>query len=93
MRFAFDPAKSRKLRADPDRGIGFEEAQILFDFAYYDDRLSEVPPQFQATGWVNGKLYTLIYEIRQDLQGEYLWLVTLWQATREERKHYAEYWR
>lgn len=30
MRFSFDPQKSKRLKANPKRGIGFEEAQSLF---------------------------------------------------------------
>jgi hypothetical protein len=30
MRFEFDPRKSEKLRKNPQRGIGFEEAQEIF---------------------------------------------------------------
>jgi hypothetical protein len=30
MRFGFDPGKSKRLRANPRRGIGFEEARELF---------------------------------------------------------------
>lgn len=29
MRFSFDPQKSKRLRMNPRRGIGFEEAQEL----------------------------------------------------------------
>lgn len=31
MRFDFDPAKSLLLRSNSKRGIGFEEAQALFE--------------------------------------------------------------
>jgi len=30
MRFNFDARKSKRLRANPKRGIGFEEAQEIF---------------------------------------------------------------
>jgi uncharacterized DUF497 family protein len=30
MRFAFDAQKSKRLRANPKRGIGFEKAQQIF---------------------------------------------------------------
>ena len=36
------------------------------------------------------RLYTLIFEIREDEEGEFYHLVTLWKATREERKLYEE---
>jgi uncharacterized DUF497 family protein len=37
MRFHFDPRKSQRLRANPHRGIGFEEAQEIFARSYYLD--------------------------------------------------------
>jgi uncharacterized DUF497 family protein len=52
MRFSFDPRKSKRLRANPKRGIGFEEAQELFARPYWLDRRSDVPEQFLAVGWV-----------------------------------------
>ncbi len=90
MRFDFDPAKSSKLRANPARGIGFEEVQALFEVEYIVDRRSDDPEQFRAIGWVGAILYTVIYELRQDTSGELHHLVTLWKATKEERKAYAE---
>jgi hypothetical protein len=43
-----------------------------------------------AIGWVGDKLYSVIFEVRQDVDGEYLHLVTLWRATRNEQKLYEE---
>ena len=34
MRFAFDAQKSKRQRANPKRGIGFEEAQEIFEQPY-----------------------------------------------------------
>ena len=90
MRFHFDPEKSIRLRANPERGIGFEEVQTLFDREHITDRRSDDPEQFRAIGWVNGTLYSVIYEVRQDREGEFYHLVTLWKATKEERRAYAE---
>ena len=82
--------KSKRLRANPARGIGFEEAQALFESVYITDRRSDDPEQFRAIGWVGSTLYSVIYEVRRDKDGEYYRLVTLWKSTREERKAYAE---
>jgi uncharacterized DUF497 family protein len=51
MRFTFDPRKSERLRANPRRGIGFEEAQELFSGPYWLDQRSDVPEQYRAIGW------------------------------------------
>ena len=90
MRFDFDPAKSKLLRANPTRGIGFEEVRALFDAEHIIDRRSDDPEQFRAIGWVAGTLYSVIYEVRHDKEGEFYHLVTLWRATKEERRAYAE---
>jgi uncharacterized DUF497 family protein len=90
MRFSFDPQKSGRLRANPRRGIGFEEAQELFSRPYWLDRRSDVPEQFLAVGWVGDRLYSVIYEIREDKLGEIFHLVTLWKSTKEEIRLYEE---
>jgi len=91
MRFNFDRRKSERLRANPKRGIGFEEAQQIFTRPYYLDQRSDLPEQYRAIGWVGGRLYALIYEVREDREGEYYHLVTLWKATKEEKELYEEH--
>jgi uncharacterized DUF497 family protein len=91
MRFSFDSRKSRRLRANPRRGTGFEEARELFSKPYWLDRRSDVPEQFLAVGWVGDRLYSVIFEVREDEEGEILHLVTLWRSTKEEIRLYEEY--
>jgi uncharacterized DUF497 family protein len=90
MRFSFDLRKSKRLRANPRRGIGFEEARELFSRPYWLDQRSDVPEQFLAVGWVGARLYSVIFEVRQDEEGEILHLVTLWRSTKEEIRLYEE---
>jgi uncharacterized DUF497 family protein len=90
MRFDFDPRKSQILRSNPQRAIGFEEAQEIFTRPYYQDQRSDLPEQYRAIGWVGQRLYSLIFEVREDAEGELYHLVTLWKSTREEQKLYAE---
>lgn len=90
MRFEFDPRKSRRLRSNPRRGIGFEEAEEIFSRPYYLDQRSDMPEQWRAIGWVGSRLYSLIYEVREDEDGEFYHLVTLWQATRQEQDLYEQ---
>ena len=55
-------------------------------------RFSIIPPlQLRAIGWVRGLLYSVIFEIREDAEGEFYHLVTLWKATSAERKLYEEH--
>jgi uncharacterized DUF497 family protein len=91
MRFDFDTGKSKALRANPKRGIGFEEAQEIFSRPYYLDQRLDVPQQFRAIGWVGQRLYSVIFEVREDAEGEYFHLVTLWRATRRESELYEEH--
>jgi len=91
MRFKFDKVKSERLRNNPKRGIGFEEAQEIWQRPYYEDCRSDDPEQFRAIGWVKGTLYSVIFEVREDEEGEYYHLVTLWKATTQEKKMYEKH--
>jgi uncharacterized DUF497 family protein len=57
---------------------------------YYLDQRADLPEQYRAIGWVGTRLYTVIFEMREDSFGEYFHLVTLWKATREEQQLYEE---
>jgi len=91
MRFHFDARKSRSLRRNPRRGVGFEEVQEVFYHPYYLDQRVDLPLQHRAIGWVGIRLYTVIFEVREDAEGEFYHLVTLWKSTREERSLYEKY--
>jgi uncharacterized DUF497 family protein len=91
MRFDFDERKSRRLRANPKREIGFEEAREIFSRPYYLDQRSDLPEEYRAIGWVGERLYSVILEIREDKEGEYYHLVTLWKATKQEQQLYEEH--
>ena len=90
MRFKFDSNKSSQLKKNPKRGIDFNEVQEIWTHPYYLDQRSEVPEQFRAIGWVGGRLYSVIFEMREDQEGEYYHLVTLWKSTKEEQKLYEQ---
>jgi len=90
VRFKFDKKISERLRNNPKRGIGFEEAQEIWRYPYYEDYRSDAPEQYRVIGSVQGKLYSVIYEIREDDVGEYFHLVTLCKSTSEEVKLYEK---
>lgn len=90
MRFKYDPAKSKSIKNNPHRGIDFEQAKEIWEHSYYEDFRSDDPEQFRVIGWVNGKLFSVIYEIREDEEGEFFHLVTLWKSTSEEEKLYEK---
>jgi uncharacterized DUF497 family protein len=91
MRFLYDLLKSKALKSNPARAIGFEEAREIWLRPYYLDQRSEVPEQWRAIGWVGDRLFTVIYEERKDDLGEYVHLVTLWRSTKEERALYEKH--
>ena len=45
-----------------------------------------MPEQYRAIGWAGAKLYALIFEVREDKEGDYYHLVTLWKATKQEQQ-------
>lgn len=90
IRFKFDGAKSALLKKNPKRKIGFEEIQEIWSHPYYQDYRCDDPEQFRAIGLVNGELYSVIFEVREDLIGDYYHLVTLWKSTNEEIKLYEK---
>jgi uncharacterized DUF497 family protein len=89
VRFRFDRSKSERVRKNPKRGIGFEEAQEIFERPYYLEVRNDLPLQHIAIGWVGQRL-SLIFEVREDDEGEFYHLVTLWKAIREERELYED---
>jgi uncharacterized DUF497 family protein len=90
VRFSFDLRKSQRLRGNPKRGIGFEEAQELFCQPYWLDQRSDLPEQYRAIGRVRNRIYSVIFEFRKDQEGDLIHLVTLWRSTKEEVYLYEE---
>jgi uncharacterized DUF497 family protein len=90
MRFKFDKKKSAIIKLNPKRGIGLDEVQEIWAHSYYQDYRNDDPEQFRAIGWVNAKLYSVIFEIREDEKGEYYHLITLWKSTKEEIRLYEK---
>lgn len=88
MRFKFDRAKSRTIKAK--RGFSLREAQQIFDQTHLVDQRNDHPEQFRAIGWCRGSLCSVVFEMRHDEIGEYFHLITAWKATKEEEQSYAE---
>ncbi|MEO8659638.1 MAG: BrnT family toxin [Bryobacteraceae bacterium] len=88
MRFHYDREKSRAVKLK--HGISLQEAQEIFDQTYIVDQKSDDPAQFRAIGWCRGRLCSVIFEVRQDIMGEYYHFVTAWKATQEEERDYAK---
>jgi uncharacterized DUF497 family protein len=90
VRFEFDRRKSAALKRNLKRGIDFDEVQEIWTHPYYLDQRSDDPEQYRAIGWVRGELYTVIFEVREDREGQCHRLITLWKATKEERELYEK---
>jgi uncharacterized DUF497 family protein len=71
-------------------GISLEEAQEIFDQAFLLDQKNDNPEQFRAIGWCRSVLCSVIFELRNDVDGEYYHLITAWKATKEEEQTYVE---
>jgi hypothetical protein len=41
-------------------------------------------------GWCAGRLCSVIFEIRNDSEGEFYHLITAWKSTDQEEQSYAE---
>jgi hypothetical protein len=86
--FEFDPEKSFRTKADPNRGIDFEEAQGL----WLDPDRVEIPLPFEAEprvaviGKLGSKLWTAIITQR----GEATRIISVRRAHTSEEKIYEQ---
>jgi len=88
MRFRYDREKSRAV--ERKHGVSLKDAQTIFDQVYLVDAKNDNPEQYRAIGWYRARLCSVIFEVRNDADGEYYHLITAWKATEEEELSYAE---
>jgi uncharacterized DUF497 family protein len=88
MRVQWDEAK-RQLVLD-ERDIDFAQLRDVLYEAYLEDRRSEQPEQYRIIGFASGQLITFIVEYRMDEVGEFIWVVTAWRSTKQERRSYGQ---
>ena len=89
MRFDWDNHKSQLLQQN--RGYSLEEISVVLAGDYVEQVKRDDPKQFIAIGYLGNTLLSVIYEIRYDEAGEYVWLVTYWKSTKREREIYEQY--
>jgi uncharacterized DUF497 family protein len=89
MRFDWDNNKSHQLKQK--RGYSLEEVSVVLAGEYVEQVKRDDPEQFIAIGYLGNVLLSVIYEIRYDDKGEYVWLITYWKSTRREREIYEQY--
>ena len=88
MRIQWDEAKRQQTLTKRD--IDFSQLNDLLYKPYIEDQRSEQPEQYRIIGFAEGNLTTFIVEYRVDEVGDYIWVVTAWKSTRQERKSYEE---
>lgn len=88
MRVRWNEAKRQRVLAERD--IDFEQLNDLLYTPYLEDQRSELPEQYRIIGFTDGKLKTFIVEYRVDEVGEYIWVVTAWESTKQERRSYEQ---
>ncbi len=90
MRIKWDLQKSKWLKNHPQRQTSFEDAKVILEDPSKEiggDLKSDDPEQYYSVGIAkNGIMVTVIYEYRYDNIGPYIWLVTLWKTTKEEKR-------
>ena len=89
MRFDWDDSKSELLKQT--RGYPLEEITNIFRGHYVERIKNDSPEQFIAIGYLDNILVSVIYEIRYDEEGEYIWLITYWKSSNRERQIYEQY--
>ena len=81
------PKKDRELKKR--RGISFNDIIELFSNRYYLESNDEpYEGQWKAIGFVQGNLWTLIFDECSDDLGELRWLVTFWPAEKDEQERF-----
>lgn len=86
MRIRWDESKRQAVLSG--RQIDFARLDELFELPYIEDQKNDDPEQYRVIGFSEGKLVSFIVEYREDLIGDYVWVVTAWHATRQERQTY-----
>jgi uncharacterized DUF497 family protein len=88
MQFEFDPEKSARTKADPNRLMDFVEAQAL----WLDEDRVEIPlpfalePRAAVIGKIGGKLWTAIVTKR----GEIIRIISVRRAHSKEERIYEQ---
>lgn len=87
MRFKWDQKKSDSVKRM--RGVSFDQAQIAIKNGFGSGLLNDDPEQYVAVGFSSsGVLISVVHEFRQDENGIFVWIVTLWKTTKQEKKRY-----
>ena len=90
MRIKFDEHKRQQVLKNNNRRIDFLWFEELLCLPYIEDQRNDDPEQYRIIGFAKGRLRTFIVEYRHDTLGEFIWIVTAWNATKQEEKAYEK---
>jgi uncharacterized DUF497 family protein len=82
--------RSETTARSEETQIDFAELDDLLYSPYVEDRRSDDPDQYRIVGLVQERFLTFIVEYREDELGEFLWVVTAWNSTKQEIKTYEQ---
>ncbi|MCB0359677.1 MAG: hypothetical protein KDD44_08575 [Bdellovibrionales bacterium] len=88
MRLRWDESKRQLVLSK--RNIDFTQLELLLCLPYLEDCRSDEPEQYRLIGLAADRLLTFIVEYRYDELGEYIWVVTAWSSTTQEKRAYAQ---
>ena len=88
MRIKWDENKRQKVLKE--RKIDFAQLEDLFCLPYIEDQKNDDPEQYRIIGFAGGRLKTFIVEYREDTLGEFIWVVTAWNSTKQEENAYEK---
>lgn len=88
MTIRWDEMKRQKVLSK--RNIDFAGLSELLYSPYVEEQSSEVPEQYRVIGFIAERLVTFIIEYRNDGLNEYVWAVTAWKSTKQERQIYEQ---
>ena len=78
----------RKLKAFK-RGYSFRHVTTVLENEIGGGILCDIPEQFLSIGFLNNKMISIVYEVREDDEGQFTWIITYWKTTKEEIKRYS----
>jgi uncharacterized DUF497 family protein len=88
MRIKWDEDKRQQVLGK--RNLDFSELEDLLFLPYIEDQRLDNPEQYRVIGFASGKITTFIVEYREDEVGEFIWVVTAWKSTKQERETYEK---
>ncbi|MCI0444931.1 hypothetical protein L0152_17200 [bacterium] len=88
MRVRWEESKRKQVLQK--RKIDFRNLEDLFCLHYIEDQRLDHPEQYRVIGFAAGRITSFVVEYREDDFGEFIWVVTAWKSTKQEREIYEK---